>query len=122
LGKPLAGGTVVGVMPAGLRAGGMAADVYLPMPLDPAKPEAVGSRSFECFGRLRPGVTIDQARAEMAVLSSEVGRQDAGEKDWGVVVESLRDYLVPHDNRMVLLRLPIDQAAAQKEDVAEAAA
>src|SRR5258708_6967335 len=41
----------------------------------------------------------------MAVLSAEVGSQDSNEKDWGVVVLSLRNYLVPHDNRMVLLLL-----------------
>ena len=97
-------GTVIGVLPAGFRIGTIPVDVYLPMPLDRNKPDAVGSRSFQCFGRLRPGVTIEQARAEMEVLAAEVGNQDPNERDWGVVVLSLRDYLV-RDNRLVLLVL-----------------
>ena len=40
----------------------------------------------------------------MAVLAAQVGRQDPIEKDWAVVVLSLRDYLV-RDNRLVLLVL-----------------
>src|SRR5690242_18509790 len=49
--------TVIGVMPAGFRVAAMDTDIYLPMPLDPASPEAVGSRSFRCYGRLRRGVS-----------------------------------------------------------------
>jgi len=108
LGRSIAAGvglaTVVGVLPAGFRVGTDQIDLYLPMPLDPNKPEAVGSRSFQCFGRLRPGISIEQARAEMTVLASEVGSRYPNEKDWGVVVSSLRDYLV-RDHRLVLLVL-----------------
>lgn len=95
---------VVGVMPAGFRVGTLNVDLYFPMPLDRNKPDAVGSRSFQCYGRLRPGITLEAARAEMAVLADQVGREDPIEKNWGVVVLSLRDYLV-RDNRMVLLLL-----------------
>ena len=79
-------------MPAGFRVGTLSVDLYLPIPLDRNKPEAVGSRAFQCFGRLRPGVTIEQARAEMSVLATQVANQDPNERDWGVVVLSLRDY------------------------------
>src|SRR5437867_9149177 len=95
---------VVGVMPAGFRVGTPHVDLYLPIPLDRNKPDAIGSRAFQCYGRLRPGVTLEAARAEMAVLADQIGRQEAIEKDWGVVVLSLRDYLV-RDNRLVLLIL-----------------
>ena len=108
LGKTIAIGRgsaiVVGVMPAGFRVGTLNVDLYFPMPLDRNKPDAVGSRSFQCYGRLRPGITLEAARAEMAVLADQVGREDPIEKNWGVVVLSLRDYLV-RDNRMVLLLL-----------------
>ena len=40
----------------------------------------------------------------MAVLAAQVANQDPDENDWGVVVLSLRDYLV-RDNRHVLLVL-----------------
>jgi putative ABC transport system permease protein len=95
---------VIGVMPAGFRVGTLNIDVYRPIPLDRNKPEAIGSRGFLCFGRLRPGISLEAARAEMAVLAEQIGRQDPIEKDWGVVVLSLRDYLV-RDNRLILLIL-----------------
>jgi hypothetical protein len=86
--------TVIGVMPAGFRVGTLNVDVYLPIRIDRSRPEAVGSRSFLCFGRLRDGVTLDAARAEMAVIAGQIGREDPIEKDFGVVVSPLRDYLV----------------------------
>ncbi len=96
--------TVIGVLPAGSRAGGLNVDLYLPIPLDRNRPEAVGSRAFQCFGRLRPGVGVEQAQAEMAVLAAQAAKQDPNEKDWTIVVLRLRDYLV-RDNRLVLLVL-----------------
>src|SRR6266568_3976110 len=61
--------TVVGVMPPGFRVGTLNTDVYYPLPLDRSKPDAVGSRSFQCYGRLRPGVSLDAARAEMTLIA-----------------------------------------------------
>ncbi len=108
LGKTLATGwgkaVVIGVMPAGFRVGTLNVDVYLPIHIDRSRPEAVGSRGFLCFGRLRRGVTLEAARAEMAVIAEQVGREDPVERLFGVVILSLRDYLVG-DNRLVLLVL-----------------
>ena len=95
---------VIGVMPAGFRVGSLNVDIYRPILIDRSKPEAVGSRGFLCFGRLRPGVTLEAVQAEMEVIADQVGREDAGEKGFGVVVLSLRDYLV-RDSRLVLFVL-----------------
>ncbi len=95
---------VIGVMPAGFRVGTLNVDVYSPLRIDRSKPEAVGSRSFLCFGLLRRGVTLEAARAEMAVIASQVSREDPNEEDFGVVITSLRDYLV-RDTRLILLVL-----------------
>jgi putative ABC transport system permease protein len=108
LGKTLPSGRgtaeVIGVMPAGFRIGTLNVDVYSPIRMDRSKPDAVGSRSFLCFGRLRNGVSLEAARAEMEVIAGQVGRDDRNEKDFGVVISSLRDYLV-RDTRLVLLVL-----------------
>jgi putative ABC transport system permease protein len=97
--------TIIGVMPAGFRVATLNPDVYLPMPLDPAKPEAVGSRSFQCFGRLRPGVTISSAQAEMTVIEEQVAHvYPALYKGWGVTVLELHNYLA-YQSRPVLLTL-----------------
>ena len=96
--------TVVGVMPRGFRVGTLSVDIYYPLPLDRSHPEAVGSRSFQCFGRLRPGVGLDTARAEMTLVADQIGHEVELEKGWRVQVSTLRDVLV-RDNRLALLLL-----------------
>lgn len=96
--------TVVGVMPPGFRVGTLNTDVYYPLPVDRSKPGAVGSRSFQCYGRLRPGVSLDAARAEMALIADQIGHEVQAEKGWRVHVSDLRDALV-RDNRPALLLL-----------------
>lgn len=95
---------IVGVMPAGFRVGNLKVDVYSPLRIDRSKPESIGSRSFLCFGRLRPGVTLQGARVEMETLALRIGQEDEGERNFGVVLSSLRDYLVG-ENRSLLFTL-----------------
>lgn len=95
---------VIGVMPAGFRVGTLNVDVYLPINIDRGKPAAIGSRGFLCFGRLLRGVTLEAARAEMAVIADQVGREEPGEKEFDIVITGLHDYLV-RDTRLVLFVL-----------------
>jgi len=99
-----ASATVIGVLPAGFRVGTLQVDLFLPLLVDGGNPDAAGSRGFQCFGLLRKGLEIEAAQAEMTLLADQIGRELAVEKDWTVVVLSLRDFLV-RDNRTVLLVL-----------------
>jgi predicted permease len=98
LGRPLAAQdgspTIVGVAPAGFRIGGIEPDVITPITIDPANPAATGSRAFQCFGRLKPGVTLAAARAEMGALAAVLGRQSRTSEGMGVLVSDLHEYLV----------------------------
>jgi predicted permease len=96
--------TVIGVMPSGFRVGMLDPDLYLPMPIDRQRPDAIGSHSFDCYGRLRPGVSIEAVRAEMNVIAGRLGREYPMDRDWTAAVESLRDHLTA-DSRPVLLLL-----------------
>jgi putative ABC transport system permease protein len=96
--------TVIGVMPTGFRIGALGPDLYLPMPLFRKKPDAIGSHSFDCYGRLRAGVNLDAARAEMNALADTLGREYPMDRGWSVGVLSLRDHLTM-DSRPVLLIL-----------------
>lgn len=96
--------TVIGVLPAGFRVASSNADVYYPLPLDPGKPEAVGSRSFQCYALLRPGVSLAAAQAEMMVVDDQTTRQYPIDKGWSTAVLSLRELLV-QDSRRVLVML-----------------
>ena len=86
--------TIIGVAPPGLRIGLFEPDAYTPLPIDPAKPDAIGSRSFQCYGRLGPGVSLDAARAEMAVVAAALARQYPMDAGYGVFVSGLHEYLV----------------------------
>ena len=85
---------IVGVAPAGLRVGTVDPDLITPLTIDPADPSAIGGRSFQCYGRLRAGVSLEQARAELAVVATDLGRQYPLDKGYGVFVSTLHDYLV----------------------------
>ena len=93
--------TIVGVAPPGLRIGLTEPDAYTPLPIDPAKPDSIGSRSFQCYGRLKPGVSLAEARAEMAVVASALARQYPMDEGYGVFVSGLHEYLV-RDGRPAL--------------------
>ena len=96
--------TVIGVMPMGFRVGMLDPDLYLPMPVDRQQPDAIGSHSFDCYGRLRAGVDLGAAQAEMNLIAGRLGREYPMDHDWTVAVLSLRDHLTM-DSRPVLLLL-----------------
>ncbi len=98
LGRRLAGRdgslTIIGVAPPGLRIGLIEPDAYTPLQIDPAKPEAIGARSFQCYARLKSGISVQAARAEMAAIASALARQYPMDNGFGVFVAGLHDYLV----------------------------
>jgi putative ABC transport system permease protein len=96
--------TIIGVAAPALRIGSMEPDAYTPLQIDPAKPDSIGSRSFQCYGLLKRGVTIGAARAEMAVVASTLASEYPLDKGFGVFVAGLHDYLVS-DRRLPLLLL-----------------
>jgi putative ABC transport system permease protein len=88
--------TVVGVMPRGFQ---------LDVPLDLFTPAAYGRSDVHdigVIGRLRPGVTLAQARAEMSLVSERIAKEHHGR--WGVKVTRLLDFKV-REVRPLLLAL-----------------
>ena len=86
--------TIVGVAPRGFRIGAVEPEVFTPMTIDPANPAATGSRSFQCYGRLAPGVGIDAAKSEMTAIASELRKEHQVDKGMGLFVSTLHDDLV----------------------------
>jgi predicted permease len=102
--------TIVGVAPEGLRIGMMEPDAYTPLPIDPANPGAIGSRSFQCYGRLRPGISLAAARAEMAVLASTLAHQYPMDEGMGVFISGLHEYLVREGRSALRLLMAVVSA------------
>src|SRR5262249_26007702 len=87
--------TIVGVMPARFRLIAFQPKLWMPLVLDANQQGASAheNRNLQVFGRLKPGMSLEQARAEFATLNTSVQQQFPDtEKGWGVDVLTLRDY------------------------------
>jgi len=106
--------TVIGVMPAGTEhpgndyhavAYGESVDVWWPFSFA-GNSNQRGSHFIEGIGRLRPGVAVDQARAEMNAIMSQLGREHPdGDAGWSVLVIPLYSEVVGASRRMLLVLL-----------------
>ena len=101
--------TIVGVLPDGFRFGSLDADVFEPHTLFPdweARRLVRGRDSWFVVGRLRPGVTVEEAQAEMSTIA---GRLDAempvAERNRGVRVVPLTRHVVGARSRLALWML-----------------
>jgi predicted permease len=93
---------IVGVMPASFTPG--TTDVWLPGKTNAWLLGQREARFLNGVGRLRPGVTIEQAARDLALVQEELARQfpktDVG---WSVEVRSLKDYRVDSSRRGLVL-------------------
>lgn len=72
-------------------------DTWIPMGFKPdeIKPEARGGHYLSVIGRLRPGVTFEQAKAELEVLAAQLARQyPDSNKGWSIKMWRILDYSV----------------------------
>jgi putative ABC transport system permease protein len=89
------GYTVAGVLPPGFRVLQTAADVWIPLGLDPGDTRATHSRSLTVIARLRPHATIEQARAELDTIGDRLERADpAFNRGWRPSLFPLREEVV----------------------------
>jgi putative ABC transport system permease protein len=95
--------TVVGVAPAALNLVS-SGDIYTPLVIDRAK-ELRLSHLLLTVGRLRPGVSIEQAQAEMNSISVHLGQVYPEVRDWGIRLVSFFDTFVSPDLQTGLLVL-----------------
>ncbi len=87
--------TVVGVMPASFRFPMTKADVWTPRGMDRKMATRSGGRFLSTVARLRKGVTIASAQADMNVISNQLQQErPAFNSKWGITVVSLREQVV----------------------------
>ncbi|HYK62709.1 MAG TPA: ABC transporter permease [Bryobacteraceae bacterium] len=93
--------TVVGVAPSApeiLSQG----DIWTPLVLDRSKERRL-NHLIVVVGRLKRGVTIPQAQAEMDIVARRVGEQFPEVRDWGIHLQAIYDYVVAKELRIALL-------------------
>jgi predicted permease len=106
--------TVIGVMPAGAEhpgneyhavAYGETVDVWWPFSFA-GNSNNRGSHFIEGIGRLKAGVSPDQARAEMSAIMAQLGREHPnGDSGWKVLVIPLYTEIVGKSRQMLLVLL-----------------
>lgn len=95
--------TVVGVMPASFQFPSRAAEAWTSLVLREDDYLDRTDNYLEVVARLRPGVSAEQARRELAAVSARLERQHpASNEDIGVVVLGLRDELSERARLLVL--------------------
>lgn len=98
-GKPF---VIVGVMPPLFAA--PTVEVFLPAQMPPFLMTLRDNRFLTGVGRLKAGVTIDAARADLALVQQRLGEQfPATDKDWRAALTNLRDARVSGDARTLWL-------------------
>lgn len=105
--------TVIGVMPPGTEhpgneyhslAYGEDVDVWWPFSFGGNSSQR-GSHFIEGIGRLRRGVSVDQAEAEMNAIMAQLAREHPGDNGWKVLVVPLYSEVVGASRQMLLVLL-----------------
>src|SRR5882724_1631081 len=94
--------TVVGVLPAGFRPlarteGNILPEMYIPLGYALGGPSSCrGCQHLQLIGRLKPGVSVDQAQRELNAIMRDIVREHPAEynRDARVSVAPLREFLV----------------------------
>lgn len=100
--------TIVGVAPADFTFYGNSRDVYTPIGqwADPSFLDRRISVSARAFGRLKAGVTVSQAQAEMNNIAHELAQAfPEADKDLGINVISLKEDIVGNVQPLLLVLL-----------------
>jgi putative ABC transport system permease protein len=86
--------TIIGVLPASSSFDRGTTEIWRPLAFGPAEK----TRNFHwlrAIARLKPGVTIDQARMKMDAIGARIAKDyPASNKDWGVTIDRYADLAV----------------------------
>lgn len=99
--------TVVGVMPAWFQAMGVGtADIWTPLDTTPGVLSQNGSHLYQAIGRLKPGVTVAQAQADLGTIAKRLELQDPqSNRGVGAAVIPLKEQLVGNSRVGMLIMM-----------------
>ena len=96
--------TVIGIMPPGFDFPTQT-EVWVPLALD-ASTERRDNRYLQAIARLKTGVTVEQAQAEINVISNRLGQEYAETNSgWGVSLSTVHERMVGEVRPSLLLLL-----------------
>jgi putative ABC transport system permease protein len=86
--------TVVGIMPPDFRFPAPETEMWVPAAFPPAERRTFGSHYMHAVGRLKPGVSLEQAAEDMASVSRRLAVANPPSAGWDVLLFGLHDYMV----------------------------
>ena len=98
--------TIIAVMPSGFYFRNREVDLWAPMALNPAYNYRQEGRYINVVGRLRSGTSLGQAQSQMSTIARGLEQANpAYNKNWGVLLEPLRDSLTSRLKTSLLVLL-----------------
>jgi putative ABC transport system permease protein len=99
--------TIIGVMPEGFRYPSKETEVWIPLALDP---QSTARMSFflDVIARLKPGVSLDEAQADMSTVSARLEQQyPKTNTGWGVNLVPLHEEMVGEIRPILLILMGV---------------
>ena len=95
---------IVGVMPPSFLFPNREADLWCPIPAGLSYGQARENNQFMVIGRLKPGVAVPQARANLAIVQAQLGRQfPKTDAELSVGIEPLKETTIADSRRSLWL-------------------
>lgn len=95
--------TVIGVLPASSSIFEAEGKLWIPIPKENLRTAERRNRKYTAFGLLNPGVSVEQARAEMQVISENLSRQYEENEGWETSVEPALQNLIRAMKQMLIV-------------------
>jgi predicted permease len=79
------------------------ADVFVPLPFGPDAVQRRGDENYNILVRLKPGVSVQQAQADIDIIASRIREKDKRDRTFGMTVVTLQDQVVGDIRRALLV-------------------
>jgi putative ABC transport system permease protein len=96
---------VIGVMPEGFAFPNRETQFWVPTGASEQQRASRNSLWLQVIGRMKPGVSVDQAQADLARVSANLLQQFPGRKGYGVYVNGYTDHVVGRIRPAILVLL-----------------
>jgi predicted permease len=80
-------------------------DVFQPLPLGPDAAQSRGDENYNIVARLKPGVSVRQAQADVDVIATRIREKDKRDASFGMHVVGLQEQIVGDVRRALLVLL-----------------
>jgi putative ABC transport system permease protein len=97
--------TVIGVMPPRLFFPDRDTQLWTPLAFTPDQIQQRHNHRYQVFGRLKPGVTLEQSRRDMDATARNMAADNPDNKGWGAEVYPLREIVVGDTHEILFLLL-----------------